>query len=150
MRLLFASSRYAVIQIVGMFSVQGRAGYYPVRGNFIYVMSLASTMLTHRQKTGHYVYWAWDGKQLSWWRHPMETFSALLVLCEDNSLVTGEFPSQWSVMQSFDAFLVCTETNSWSNHRDAGDLRRHRAHYDVTLMQLHAQNSGLILVFWPK
>ena len=30
----------------------------------------------------------------TWWRHQMETFSALLALCEGNSPVTGEFPSQ--------------------------------------------------------
>ena len=27
-----------------------------------------------------------------WWRHRMETFSALLALCAGNSSVTGEFP----------------------------------------------------------
>ena len=32
----------------------------------------------------------------------METFSALLALCAGNSPVTGEFPSQRPVMQSFD------------------------------------------------
>ena len=30
--------------------------------------------------------------------------------------------------------FVCAWTNSLVNNRDAGDLRRHRAHYDVTLM----------------
>ena len=25
-------------------------------------------------------------------------------------------------------------TNGWVNNRDAGDLRRHRSHYDVTVM----------------
>ena len=39
----------------------------------------------------------------SWWRHQMETFSALLVLCAGNSLVTGEFPSQRP--RSFDVFF---------------------------------------------
>ena len=28
--------------------------------------------------------------------------------------------------------LICTWTNSWANNGDAGDLRRHRAHYDVS------------------
>ena len=37
----------------------------------------------------------------SWWRHPMETFSALLALCEGNSPVTGEFPWQRPVTWSF-------------------------------------------------
>ena len=42
-------------------------------------------------------------RSLTWWRHQMETFSALLALCARNSLVIGEFPSQRPVTQSFDA-----------------------------------------------
>ena len=38
----------------------------------------------------------------SWWRHQMETFSALLALCAENSPVTGEFPSQRPVTWSID------------------------------------------------
>ena len=38
----------------------------------------------------------------------METFSALLVLCEGNSPVTGEFPSQKPVTRSFDLRLKKT------------------------------------------
>ena len=30
--------------------------------------------------------------------------------------------------------LICAWTNGRVNNRDAGDLRRHRAHYDVTVM----------------
>ena len=41
----------------------------------------------------------------SWWRHQTETFSALLAFCEGNSPVTGEFPSQRPVTQSFNVFL---------------------------------------------
>ena len=40
-----------------------------------------------------------------WWRHQMETFSALLAICAGNSPVTGEFPSQRPVTQSFDVFF---------------------------------------------
>ena len=42
---------------------------------------------------------------LSWWRHQMETFSELLAICAGNSPITGEFPAQRSVMQSFDVFF---------------------------------------------
>ena len=35
----------------------------------------------------------------------METFSALLVICAGNSPVTGEFPAQRPVTQSFDVFF---------------------------------------------
>ena len=37
----------------------------------------------------------------TWWRHQMETFSALLAICAGNSPVTGEFPTQWPVTRSF-------------------------------------------------
>ena len=46
----------------------------------------------------------------SWWRHQMDTFSALLVICAGNSPVTGEFPSQRPVTRSFNVFLdLCLE-----------------------------------------
>ena len=41
----------------------------------------------------------------SWWRHQMETFSALLTICAGNSPVPGEFPTQKPVTQSFDIFF---------------------------------------------
>ena len=51
-----------------------------------------------------------DGKTrlfqlMPWWRHQMETFSALLAFCAGNSPVTGEFPEQTPVTQSFDVFF---------------------------------------------
>ena len=38
---------------------------------------------------------------VSWWRHQMETFSALLALCAWNSPVSGDFPTQRPVTRSF-------------------------------------------------
>ena len=32
--------------------------------------------------------------------------------------------------------LICAWTHGWVNHRDTGDLRGHRAHYEVTVMIL--------------
>ena len=40
-----------------------------------------------------------------WCRHQMETFAALLALCEGNPPVTGGFPSQRPVTRSFDVFF---------------------------------------------
>ena len=31
--------------------------------------------------------------------------------------------------------LVCAWTNDWASHGDTGDLRRHHAHYDITVMK---------------
>ena len=36
--------------------------------------------------------------------------------------------------QAFMFSLICVWINGWVNNREAGDLRRHRAHYDVTVM----------------
>ena len=47
-----------------------------------------------------------------WWRHQMETFSALLAICAGNSPVPGEFPTQRPVTRSFDVFFdLCL--NKW-------------------------------------
>ena len=61
----------------------------------------------------------------------MEKLSALLADCVGNSPVPGEFPSQRPATRSFDVFLICVWINGWVNNREAGDLRRYRAHYAV-------------------
>ena len=67
----------------------------------------------------------------------METFSALLAICVGNLPVPGEFPAQKPVTRSFDVFLDLRLNNRLShwNNREAGDLSRYRAHYDVTVMK---------------
>ena len=47
---------------------------------------------------------------------------------------TGEFPSQRPVTRSLDVSLISARINGWVNNREAGDLRRHSANYDVTVM----------------
>ena len=47
----------------------------------------------------------WQWSSTPWWRHQMETFSALLAICVGNSPVTGEFRAQRPVTQSFDVFF---------------------------------------------
>ena len=42
---------------------------------------------------------------MTWWRHQMETFSALPAICSGNSPVTGEFPTQRPVTRSIDVFF---------------------------------------------
>ena len=66
----------------------------------------------------------------------METFSALLAICAVNSLDTGEFPVQRPVTRSFDVFFDMRLDKRLSNNGEAGDLRHHRAHYDVTVMKI--------------
>ena len=64
----------------------------------------------------------------------MEPFSALLAICAGNSPVRGEFPNKGQWRRALMFSLICAWINSWVNNREAGDLRRHRAHYDVIVM----------------
>ena len=52
----------------------------------------------------------------SWWRHEMETFSALLTLCVGNSPVFGEFLAQMPVKRSFDFFFDLRLNKRLSKH----------------------------------
>ena len=45
-----------------------------------------------------------------------------------------QFPAQRPVTRSFGVSLICVWINDWVNNREAGDLRRHRVHYDVIVM----------------
>ena len=60
----------------------------------------------------------------------MEPFSALLAFCEGNHR-----SSRRSVTQSFDVLFDLRLNNGWANNGDAGELKRHGVHYDVTLMR---------------
>ena len=70
-----------------------------------------------------------------WWRHQMETFSALLTPLWGEfprSPVTSPHKGQWRGALMFS--LICTWINRFVNNREAGDLRFHRFHYDVIVM----------------
>ena len=67
-------------------------------------------------------------KRFAWWRHQMETFSALLAICAVNSPVTGEFRAQRPVTLRFEVFFYLHLNKRLS------DLRRHRAHYEAIVM----------------
>ena len=69
---------------------------WSILNSFTYLLSsviyIYITEVCHR--------WFW-----SWWRHQIETFSALLAICARNSPVTGKFPAQRPVTRSFDVFF---------------------------------------------
>ena len=70
---------------------------------------------------------------LSWWRHQMEFFPRYwpFVRGIHRSPVNSPHKGQWR-RALFS--LICTWINGWVNNREAGDLRRHRTHYDVIVM----------------
>ena len=63
-------------------------------------------------------------------------FYGLLALWSGNSPVTSEFSSQWSVTRSFDVSFDLRLNKRLRKTREAGDLRRYSAHYDVIVMGL--------------
>ena len=82
-------------------------------------------------------------KEFSWWRHQMETFSDLLAICAGNSPVPGDSPLKGQWRRALIFSLICVWINGWVNNREAGDLRRYRAHYDVIVMLKDMGNSAL-------
>ena len=78
------------------------------------------------------------GLYVPWWRHQMETVSALLALRAGNSPVPVISPhkGQWRAALMFS--VIYAWINDWVNSREAGDLRRHRGHYDVIV--IHTPN----------
>ena len=64
----------------------------------------------------------------------METISALLAICAGNSPVpvNSTHKGQWRGALMFS--LIYAWIKDCVNNREAGDLRRHRGHYDVIVM----------------
>ena len=63
-----------------------------------------------------------------WWRHQMETFSALLAICAGNSPVTGERPVTRSFGVSFDLRLhkrLSKQSRGWWFETPSRPLWRH-------------------------
>ena len=79
--------------------------------------------------------WGWDivHELVVWWRHQMETFSALLAIYAGNSPVSGEFPTQRTLTWSFDVFFdlrlikrLSKHSRGWWLETLSSSLWRHR------------------------
>ena len=70
-------------------------------------------------------------------RSDMMTSSNGNVFCV-TGLLYDAFPSRRPVTRCFAVFFIC----AWTNNRDASDLRRHRAHYDATVMDIIHQSEN--------
>ena len=88
-------------------------------------------MLPKKALIQHLLSWC-KHRRFPWWHHQMETFSALVALCEGNHRSPVDSPHTGQRWRALMFTLICAWTNGWANTRDTGDLRRHRAHYDVT------------------
>ena len=107
-----------------------------------------SYSLKHISTGEHSLHISWRSTHLlhlyflfSWWRHQMEACSASLALVRGihrwlrgihRSPVNSPHTDQWRGALMF--ALICAWTNGWVNNQDAGELKRHSAHYDATVM----------------
>ena len=61
------------------------------------------------------------------------------------SPVNSPHKGQWLGALTFS--LICAWINGWVNNHEAGDLRRHRAHYDV-VVRYHLQARAVAYVYY--
>ena len=68
-------------------------------------------------------------------------FSASLAICAGNWPVPLNSPHKGQWRRALMFSLICVWINGWVNNREGGDLRRHRAHYDVIVMRRQGTES---------
>ena len=89
-----------------------------------------------------------------WWHHQMETFLRYwpFVRGIHRSTVNSRHKGQWHGTLMFSS--ICAPTNVWVNNCDAGDLKRHDAHYDVIVMhwllQMFAHVPTTMTIRWKQ
>ena len=88
---------------------------------------------------------------MTFWRNANIPSCIIIIIIHNDVMKWKHFPRYWSFVRgihqstmnsppkgqwrgSLMLSLICAWTNGWVNNRDAGDLRRHRAHYDVNVM----------------
>ena len=99
---------------------------------------------------------------ISLFRNPENYYSHVHYDTHDDVIKWKHFPRYWPFVRGITNSphkgqwrgtlmfsLICTWINGWVINREAGDLRRHRAHYDVTVMPLwiyktHSCEDGVI------
>ena len=74
--------------------------------------------------------WLWDHDDVIKWEHFLRYRPFVRGI--HRSPVNSPRKGQWRGALMFS--LIRAWTNGWVNNRDTGDLRHHRAHYDVTVM----------------
>ena len=78
---------------------------------------------------------------ISDWPFSKEIYQSMMTSSNGNNFritghLCGEFTGNWRGQWAFMFSSICVWINGWVNNREAGDLRRYRVHYDVTLITL--------------
>ena len=86
-----------------------------------------------------------DTGAITWWRHKMETLPRYQPFVRGIHRLPMNSPHKGQWRRALMFCLICAWTNGWVNNRDVGDLRRHRAHYDVTVMICSEKNVMIMM-----
>ena len=84
-------------------------------------------------------YLGWPHDDVIKWKHFPRNWPFVRGI--HRSPVNSPHKGQWRGALMF--ALICVWINGWVNNREAGDLRRHRAHYDVVVMT-RIQNEAIV------
>ena len=105
--------------------------------------TLAQVMACCMKAPNHYMNWCWFfADEVLWdshilhddvikWKHFPRYWPFVRGI--HRSPVNSPHKGQWRGTLMFS--LICVWINGWVNNRETGDLRRHRAHYDVIVME---------------
>ena len=98
----------------------------------------------------HVCLWTWSPLMMTS-SNLMETFSRYRPFVRGNHPPPVDSPHKGPWRGALMFSLICAWTNSWANNRGAGDLKRHRAHYNVTVIgwaPCHHLNQWWRIVHW--
>ena len=73
---------------------------------------------------------AWNHDDVIKWKHISRNWPFVRGI--HRGPVNSPHKGQWR--EAFVFSLICVWINGWVKNREAGDLRRYRAHYDITVM----------------
>ena len=73
-------------------------------------------------------------EMVPWWRLLMETFLRYWPFARGNHRSPVNSPHKGPWHGALKLSLICAWINVWVNKREAGELRRHQSHYDVTVI----------------
>ena len=93
------------------------------------------------------------------------TYSELVTQSHDDVIKWEHFPRYWPFVRGIHRSsmnsphkgqwcgalifsMICVWINAWVNNREAGDLTRHHAHYDVVVMSVYAIIHTGLNIFW--
>ena len=76
-----------------------------------------------------WLHWEWHDDVIKWKHFPRHW---PFVRGIHRSPMNSPHKGQWRGALMFS--LICARLNGWVNNREAGDLRRHGVHYDITVM----------------